>query len=336
MLYVVIIYLELSILLYVLLGGADFGAGIIELFTAPKNRSHTRVTLYKAIGPVWEANHMWLIIVIVILFVGFPLIYSTMSVYLHIPLLIMLMGIIARGTAFVFRHHDAIKDDLQEIYNKIFVYSSIITPLFLGIIAGAVISGRINPEAGDFLSAYIFSWLHVFSLAVGFFTVALCGFLAAVYLIGEAADQEDKRRFIRKARWMNIAAWILGALVFAAAEWEQIPLREWVFGHAAGLTAVIAAACSQVLFWYLLRRGKTTVLRVLAAFQVGMILLAVGYAHFPDFILLQGGDHLSLLEHAASAKTMNALAWALLAGSVFILPFLFYLFYIFQQKRSSY
>src|SRR5690349_18594177 len=103
MAYVIIAYLFLSILLYVLLGGADFGAGIIELFTSTRNRSRTRKTLYQAIGPIWEANHMWLIIAIVIMFVGFPFIYSEMSIYLHIPLIIMLTGIIARGTAFVFR-----------------------------------------------------------------------------------------------------------------------------------------------------------------------------------------------------------------------------------------
>lgn len=148
--YVVITFLCLGILLYFLLGGADFGAGIIELFTSTKNRSRTRKTMYQAIGPVWEANHMWLIIAIVILFVGFPHIYTTMSVYLHIPLLIMLIGIIARGTAFVFRHYDAIKDDMQWLYNRIFRYSSFVTPFFLGIIAGSVISGHIDTEAKDF------------------------------------------------------------------------------------------------------------------------------------------------------------------------------------------
>src|SRR6187431_3595343 len=127
MLYVVIVFLYLAILMYIVLGGADFGAGIIEMFTSKKNIRRTRKTLYHAIGPIWEANHMWLIIAIVILFVGFPFIYSTLSVYLHIPLVIMLMGIIARGTAFVFRHYDAVQDSMQEIYNRIFVWSSFVT-----------------------------------------------------------------------------------------------------------------------------------------------------------------------------------------------------------------
>ena len=141
--------------------------------------------MYRAIGPIWEANHMWLIITIVILFVGFPEIYTTMSVHLHIPLTIMLLGIIARGTAFTFRHYDAVVDDMQHVYNKIFVYSSFITPLFLGIIGGSAVSGQIDTEANTFPSAYIFSWLNWFSVSVGLFTVAICGFLAAVYIIRE-------------------------------------------------------------------------------------------------------------------------------------------------------
>ena len=209
--HVVIAFLYLAILLYVLLGGADFGAGIIEMFTSQRNIRRTRKTLYHAIGPIWEANHMWLIIVIVILFVGFPIIYTDLSVYLHIPLLIMLMGIIARGTAFVFRHYDAVQDEMQELYNKVFVWSSFITPFFLGVIAGSTISGHIDKGAQTFLDAYIFSWFNWFSLAVGLFTVVLCGFLASVYLIGEADDENDKQRFIHKAKRTNIIAVVAGS-----------------------------------------------------------------------------------------------------------------------------
>src|ERR1700712_1229818 len=164
LLYVVILFLFAAITLYFLLGGADFGAGIIELFTSTDNKHRTRKTMYQAIGPIWEANHMWLIIAIVILFVGFPVIYTTMSIHLHIPLAIMLLGIIARGTAFAFRHYDAVLDDMQKVYNKIFVYSSFITPLFLGIIAGSAVSGAIDVNATNFVDAYIFSWLNLFSV----------------------------------------------------------------------------------------------------------------------------------------------------------------------------
>lgn len=332
MLYIVITYLWASILLYLLLGGADFGAGIIELFTSQKNKQITRKTLYSAIGPIWEANHMWLIIAIVILFVGFPVIYSTMSVNLHIPLTVMLIGIIARGTAFTFRHYDAVVDDMQHLYNTIFAVSSFITPLFLGIIAGSAVSGHIDPAADTFLSAYVFSWLHWFSVSVGLFTVAICGFLASVYLIGETKIEFERLRFAHKAQFFNIAAVVCGVLVFTAAYFEQIPLIEWVFGNWVGRIAIFSATLSLVWMWYLLYQGKIALLRPLAGFQVTMILLTTTYRHFPNIVILKGGGYLSLLEHSGHEKTIESLAIALLAGSVLILPALFYLIYSFQTK----
>lgn len=335
MLYVIICFLWASIWLYLLLGGADFGAGILELFTSKGNRDKTRDTMYQAIGPVWEANHMWLIIAIVILFVGFPAIYTTMSVNMHIPLTVMLLGIIARGTAFAFRHYDAVVDDMQVVYNRIFMYSSLITPLFLGIIAGSTVSGTINPDATTFAEAYIFSWLSWFSVAVGLFTVAICAFLAAIYLIGETDNEADKKRFIAKARTANIAAVIFGALVFTAALFEHIPLAEWIFGNVIGIAAISAASISLFLLWYFLYKGKTTILRVLAGFQVTMILITTTYKHFPNIVMLKGGGYLSLMQHHGQQKTLQALGMALLLGSIFILPALFYLIYSFQKKGTS-
>jgi cytochrome bd-type quinol oxidase subunit 2 len=136
--------------------GADFGAGIVELFTNKKARHKTQEIMYESIAPVWEANHMWLIIAIVILFVGFPEIYTTMSTYLHIPLVLMLVGIIARGTAFTFRHYDAVKDNWQVLYTQIFYYASLLTPFFLGLIAAATVSHSINPDAVGFLGSVCF------------------------------------------------------------------------------------------------------------------------------------------------------------------------------------
>ena len=332
MLYVVMIFLWASILLYLLLGGADFGAGVIELFTSNKNKSRTRQTMYHAIGPIWEANHMWLIIAIVILFVGFPVIYTTMSVHLHIPLAIMLLGIIARGTAFAFRHYDAVIDDMQKVYNKIFVYSSFITPFFLGIIAGSAVSGKIDTSANNFTDAYIFSWLQWFSIATGLFTVSICGFLAAIFIIGETDDPGERARFIRKAKHMTIAAFIAGTLVFVAGYFEGVPIFKWIFGNPVGLTAIGAALISLIIQWIFLYRGNTNTLRVLAGFQITMILLAVTVRHYPNIVILKNGKYLSLLEHAGHEQTIFYLGAALLIGSVFILPALYYLLYSFHRK----
>lgn len=334
MIYVVVTFLFLAIVLYFLLGGADFGAGIIELFTSEKNKHKTRQTSYQAIGPIWEANHMWLIIAVVIMFVGFPVVYSTMCTYLHIPMLIMLLGITARGTAFAFRNYDAVKGEhTQKIYNRVFVYSSFITPLFLGIIAGSAISRQIDLHATSFLDAYIYSWFNYFSIAVGLFTVALSGYLAAIYLIGEADNDHDARRFILKAKVMNIIAVVFGGVVFLASEIENIHLAHWIFGNPVSLIAVIAASISLIASWVLINKGKRKIIRIGAGFQVTMILLAVGYMHYPYLIMIKGGQNLSLFAYQAPETTINDLGWGLFIGSFLILPSLFYLYYSFQKKE---
>nr|WP_294898544.1 cytochrome d ubiquinol oxidase subunit II [uncultured Pedobacter sp.] len=335
MIYVVIIFLWTAILLYLILGGADFGAGILELFTSDNNKNKTRKTMYRAIGPIWEANHMWLIIAVVILFVGFPKIYTTMSTYMHIPLVLMLLGIIARGTAFTFRHYDAVKDEMQQVYNKIFVYSSFITPLFLGIIAGSTVTEKINPTATNFLDAYIFSWVNGFSFTVGLFTVAICGFLAAVFIIGQTPEASEKQRFIKKAKWFNVLAVICGGLVFIASLIEKIPLATWVFDNWPGIIAFTLATISVVILWLIWNTEHTNTMRFLAGFQVTMILFITTWKHYPNIILLKGGTTLSLLEEQGNQKTIEALGWALLIGSVFILPTLIYLIYSFQVKQPK-
>ncbi len=115
MIYFVILCLFIGIATYLLLGGADYGAGVLELFTAPKKREYHQNLTYKAIGPVWEANHVWLILVLVIVFVGFPTLHAQVMTHLHIPLTILLVGIILRGTAFVFKHYDAVHVGSQRL-----------------------------------------------------------------------------------------------------------------------------------------------------------------------------------------------------------------------------
>ncbi|TWR30668.1 cytochrome d ubiquinol oxidase subunit II [Mucilaginibacter pallidiroseus] len=335
MLYVIIAFLWVSLLLYLLMGGADFGAGILELFTSEKNKSSVRKAAYSAMGPIWEANHMWLIIAIVILFVGFPGIYSLVSTYLHIPVVVMLMGIIARGTAFTFRHYDAVKDGMQKVYNKIFVYSSFITPLFLGIIAGSAVSRTIDTGATDFVSAYITSWFNPFAIAVGFFTVSLCGFLAAVFLFGEVKDAEAKQRYIRKARTMNIALVVCVALVFGASLLADVPMLTWLFGNTISIIAVFASLASLTLLWLMISRGDVKLSRFFAGMFITSLLIAGTYTHYPDIILLKNGGHLSLLGQQTPQKTLNALGSALLVGSLFILPALFYLVYSFDKRKQE-
>src|SRR4051812_19542613 len=116
MLWVVTAFLGLSLVCYCLFGGADFGAGILEIFFLRKGDRHDRRRVIdRALGPVWEANHIWLILMVVILFMGFPKVYARVSVSLHIPLTAMLMGVIARGCSFTFRHYDAVQGRSQKL-----------------------------------------------------------------------------------------------------------------------------------------------------------------------------------------------------------------------------
>lgn len=333
MIYVVIGFLWLSICLYVILGGADFGAGIVELFTRKKNRSKTKVLMYESIAPVWEANHMWLIIAIVILFVGFPEIYTTLSTYLHIPLVLMLIGIIARGTAFTFRNYDAVTDEWQNVYSQIFYFSSLFTPFFLGLIAAATISHSINPDAKGFLELYIFSWLNWFGVAVGLFTIAICAYLASVFALRETVDRVELSLMIKKSKQTMVLVVVTGALVFLTAYLSDIPLVMWVFSKPLGIMTTVFATICLILILRAMNSRKLLPVRALAGFQVIMILVAATYQHNPNIILFGNGQHLSLLEHVAAPKTISALGWALILGSIFILPFLFYLMASFSKLR---
>ena len=343
MITIVIFFLGFSLLLYLLLGGADFGAGILELFTRRKNLERSQAITYRAIGPVWEANHMWLVLMVVILFVGYPAIFKIFSIHLHIPILALLTGIIARGTAFIFRHYDAIQDESRRYYDVVFKYSSFIPPLFLGMMAGALSAGKIDPDSLDFSTSYIAPWLNFYAVSVGIFTVMICAFLAAIYLIGEAENESDQQRFVRKAFWFNMLTVIAGAMVFIGSEIEGVGLLRQFIDSWAALVALILATISLGLLWFYLRKGLFIRLRILAGFQVSMILFAWLWVQFPDMVLLANGETLGLLDSAGPEGAIQSLAWALILGGTLILPALFYLFRSFglikllskKTKRNS-
>src|ERR1051326_1385555 len=170
MLTLIVIIFGVSLILYALLGGADFGAGIVETFAGGREER----TISKAMAPVWEANHVWLILAVVILFTAFPIIYSSLSLVLHIPLMLVLLGIIFRGTAFTFRHYDVGGDSSHKYFTVLFRISSFLTPLFLGIVLGAMILGRITFDLGEgFYKVFMYPWLNMFCISVGIFSSCL-------------------------------------------------------------------------------------------------------------------------------------------------------------------
>jgi cytochrome d ubiquinol oxidase subunit II len=328
------LFLGASILLYCLLAGADFGAGILESVLGKELRDEQRKVIDRAMGPVWEANHVWLILALVILFVAFPTAYSAMSITFHIPLTLMLLGVILRGSAFTARHYDAVRDRSQAWYSAIFVLSSIVTPLMLGIVAGGMLLGRIGRVEDGFLQAFVRPWANLFCLAVGIFTCVLFAFLAAVYLIGETSNPAVRKIFIRRAQVLNVMAIAAGFLVFAAAERNGLPLVSLFMGHALSLGSMTAATLILIPLWAAIRKGATSAARVLAAIQVGLVLAGWFRLQFP-VILNSPEAPFTIYSAAAPESTLRYLLYALVGGSALIFPSLFYLLKIFKVEERQ-
>ena len=335
MLYVVLFFLGFSLLLYVLLAGADFGAGIIELFSSEENQTITKKTVYRVMGPVWEANHIWIIILIVILWIAFPVYYNVLVVSLHIPLTIVLLGVTLRGVAFVFRHYDAIIDNSQIVYDIMFKTSSLITPIFLGMVFGALISGEIQPvENGTTLSfydAFIAPWCNIFSLMIGLFFSGLCAFLSSVLLIGES-EAEEENIYIRKSTIATIVVFVLGLLTFV---YGYISNSIFINEFVNNIYAIAAVGLSFVLLfplWKTIQTGNKVWSRFFAGLQVFLILVAALIAIFPNFIIFKT-DSLSLLDNTAPESVINTLGISLIIGGAVILPGLFHLLKSFKMIK---
>lgn len=335
MLYVVLLFTVLSFFLYVLLGGADFGAGILELFSSAEHKKSIKKTVYSVLGPVWEANHIWIIILIVILWIAFPVFYNIIIVYLHIPLTLVLLGITLRGVAFVFRHYDAVKDKSQLLYDRMFEFSCLVTPIFLGMAFGTLISGNIiipeNPATADFAAVYIHPWLQPFPILAGCFFSALCVFLSATFLIGEATEYE-KRMYMRKAGIATFVVVLLGMAVLVTGYLEDM---KFITDFLANYYALGAVALSGLLLfplWMSIRRGRTIWCRFLAGLQVLLILWAAVGTHFPNLIITKTGP-VSLLEGKAPESVIDVLGISLIIGGLLIIPGLFHLLKSFKMIK---
>jgi cytochrome bd ubiquinol oxidase subunit II len=327
-------FLAVSILLYCLLAGADFGAGILEAFLGNRRTVEQRQIITRAMGPVWEANHVWLILAVVILFMGFPRAYSALSITFHIPLTFMLLGIILRGCAFTFRHYDAVRDRSQHAYSAIFVISSFFTPLMLGVVAGGTLLGATSPVQDGFYAAFIRPWANFFCFSVGVFTCVLFAFLAAVYLIGETEDPEVRHIFVRRALVLNAAAILVGVLVFIAAEIEGLALARLFAGKALSLGSMIGATVILAPLWRAIRLNAVQSARILVAAQVGLVLIGWFRLQFP-VIINTGRDPLTIYSAAAPDATLRYLLYALIAGSAIIFPALIYLLAIFKLRDAD-
>jgi cytochrome bd ubiquinol oxidase subunit II len=327
-------FLAVSILFYCLFAGADFGAGILEAFLGSTRRDEQRTLITHAIGPVWEANHVWLILALVILFTAFPKAYSVLSITFHIPLTLMLLGVILRGCAFTFRHYDAVRDHWQRYYSAIFVASSFLTPLMLGVVAGGMLLGAVAPIEEGFHAAFVRPWANIFCFSVGVFTCVLFAFLAAVYLIGETNDPELKSLIIRRALILNALAIVVGVAVFIAAEIDGLQLA-WLFaGKPLSLATMIGATLILIPLWIAIRINAVQAARAFVAAQVALVLIGWFRLQFP-MIISSKLDPLTIYNAAAPDPTLRYLLYALIGGSVIIFPALAYLLIVFKLSDNS-
>jgi len=313
-----------ALVLYVLLGGADFGGGIWDLLaTGPRAREQRRA-IEEAIAPVWEANHVWLILVIVLLFTCFPLGFSVASIALHLPLTLMLFGIVLRGSAFVFRQYGGKEHDSR--WGKVFAIASLITPFFLGVCLGAITAGGIRVEDEAVVSGLYETWLGAFPVAVGAFTLVLFAYLAAVYLTAENADDEGLARDFRFRAMVTSVAVALVAVLVASASNEAPHFREALLGSWWSAPLQIATALAALVALLALWTHRYELARIAAIAQVALIVFGWGLAQRPYLI----APDVELHEAAAPPLTLRLVAWALAIGSLVLFPSLAGLFRIFK------
>jgi len=322
----IISILGISILLYVLLGGADFGGGIIEFFAGRKGAD----IISRAMAPVWEANHIWIILAVVILFNGFPMVYTCITTYLHIPLLLVLTGIIIRGAAFTFRYYHTGADSIYNYYTSFFRISSLITPFFLGIVLGAIMLGRIpvTPE-GSFYHVFLFPWLNLFAVTTGIFVTLLFGWIASVYLIGESTGNTFPL-FRQTSYRLFIMLIISGLTVFLASEYYQIHLFMQFRQTFISMFCVVFATILIPFLWIAISQKNVLRTRLLAGTQTACIVTGWFAVQFPVMVYRAGGNNLTVWNTQATEKTMYLLLVSLGVGIVIIIPAFAYLFKIFK------
>ena len=324
--------LALSLNAYVLFAGADFGGGVWDLLASGPRQSRQREVIAHAIGPIWEANHVWRILAIVLTFSCFPAVYARLGTVLHIPLTLMLVGIVLRGSAFTFRTYDSQHDAAQRRWGRIFSSASVITPILLGVSIGAVASGRVGGEIrGSFVQQFVQPWLTPFSFSVGLLTLVLFAFLASVFLTLESTDRQLCEDFRRRALICGVVVFFASALVLLLSP-ESAPLvrgglLESPWALPLHLLTAIAAIAVLVALWF--RRYRLA--RLAVGLQVSLIFWGWAMAQYP-FLL---PPTFTVRNTAAAPSTLRLTLIVLAAGGAILLPSLWYLFQVFKTSPAD-
>ena len=330
--YAILIILWLSLIVYAVLGGADFGGGIWDFFAFGPQAERQRRLIGQALGPVWEANHVWLIFLIVGLFTAFPSAFSVLSTALIVPFTLALIGIVLRGAAFIFRAQADEAVTFRKIWGRVFSTASTITPFFFGTAAAAVASGQIRVEAGRVQTDLLTGWITPFALTIGALALSLCAVLAAVNLTIEAQNSNDAElveAFRRRAIIAGAITLVLDVVAFILSPFQAPLLWNGMLDHALPLviaTALIGMGAAASL---LLKRYRLA--RVLAFTVTAFIFASWGLSQFPYLIPVA----VTINNAASPPSTLLALLIGTSIGMALLLPSLWLLFHVFRGKNPA-
>jgi cytochrome d ubiquinol oxidase subunit II len=315
---------------YAVLAGADFGAGFWDLFAGSATGGREpRELIEHSIGPVWEANHVWLIFALVVLWTGFPTAFGAIMSTLYLPLTLAAIGVILRGSAFAFRKVST-NLELQRAFGATFALSSVITPFCLGAVAGGIATGRVptGEETGDVIT----SWLNPSGILGGVLAVVVCAFLAATYLTADAHHQRDER-LERYFRTRALATGVLAGVIALAGVWilheDASKLFDGLTGR--GLPLVVVSALAGLAALVLLWRNHPQMARVAAALAVVAVLWGWAAGQYP--YVLEG--RLKIEDAAGAHATLVSLLACIGAGAVLLVPSLAYLFFLAQKGELA-
>jgi cytochrome d ubiquinol oxidase subunit II len=304
-----------TITLYAVLGGADFGGGLWDLLAGGDQRGRApRQLIDESITPVWEANHVWLVFALVIFWTAFPDSFADVMITVALPLWLAVLGIVLRGAGFAFRK-EARGISLQRALGAIFALSSMLTPFFMGTVVGAIAAGQIPANASH---ASLSAWTGAMPLLTGFLFVTACGYLAAVYLVGEAGRRGDRtleRYFTRRARAAGIVTGGLSLAALAELHSADAAVFDRLTGRALALVIIAGLAGLTVLV--LLTASRLRGVRILAALGVAAVIWGWGVAQYP---VLLPGTPVNLANAGAPHATLVAIVWLFVAAVVLVGP----------------
>ena len=315
---------------YGLFGGADFGAGIWDLLAGGTRRgARQRDLIEHSIAPVWEANHVWLIFVLVVLWTAFPGAFAAVVTTLYIPLTLAAFGMIARGAAFAFRKSISTLG-MRRFLGASFALSSLVTPYFLGAVVGGVASGRV--PAGIAAGDVITSWTNPTSVLGGVLAVLVCAYLAAVFLCADAhreAAEDLADQFRARAIGTAVLTGLIGIAGLFVLRADAPLLFEGLTGRA--LPVVVLSVVAGVAAFVLLATRRYVPARLASALAVTAILVGWAVAQYPYLLL----PEVTIEEAAGGRATLVAMLVALVGGSLILVPALVYLYVLFQRSQPN-